>query len=279
MLGDGASEDQIEQLTAKWGLDQPLLTQFGSWIANLLRGDLGESIRFSSSVASVLADHVGPTLSISLVALIIVIGIGIPLGLIAGRFKGSLLDRGLMGSTFVGMSLPEFWVAMLLVAFFAVKLGWLPISGYVDPRVSVTGWLAAIILPGIALSIDNLALLARMVRDSVITTSAEPWVTSLRARGLSEFSVVGRHQLKSASVTALTVIGNSFAGFLTAAVAVETVFNIPGFGWLTVQAALQRDYPLLEGAVLAAACTYIVGNLGVDALYAVIDPRIRSEGA
>ncbi|MGW2512152.1 ABC transporter permease [Streptomyces scopuliridis] len=279
LLGDGASEAQIHRMSEKWGLDEPLYTQFGSWLSNLAHGDLGESLRFAHPVTQVLSEHIGPTLSISLLALVIVIGVGIPLGLIAGRFRGSTLDRVLMGSTFIGMSLPEFWLAMLLVAFFAVQMGWFPVSGYVDPTVSVTGWLTAIILPAIALAIDHLALLARMVRDSVISTSAEPWVTSLRARGLSDAVVVGRHQLKSASVTALTVIGNSIAGLLVGAVAVETVFNIPGFGWMTVQAALQRDYPLLQWAVLASAFTYVIGNLCVDALYAVIDPRIRAEGA
>ncbi|WP_457256571.1 ABC transporter permease [Pedococcus sp. P5_B7] len=279
MLGRDATKEQIAQLTKQWGLDQPIVVQFGSWLSHLLQGDLGVSNTFNMPVTTVLLDHIGPTLGISFLSMAIVLGLGPVLGLIAGRFKGSLLDRMLMGSTFVGISLPEFWVAMLLVALFASRLGWFPVSGYVDPTTSFTGWLACITLPAIALTIDSFALLARMVRDSVITTSVEPWVTSLRARGLSERVVVGRHQFKSASVTALTVIGNSFAGFLVGAVAVEVIFNIPGFGWLTVQAALQRDFPLLQGAVLTAAIFYVVGNLFVDALYAVIDPRIRAEGA
>ncbi|SMY01252.1 Binding-protein-dependent transport system inner membrane component [Brevibacterium linens] len=211
--------------------------------------------------------------------MIIVIALGIPFGLLAGRFRGSLLDRFLMGSTFVGMSLPEFWVAMMLILGFSVHLGWFPVSGYIWPAESIPGWLAAIVLPSIALAIDQLALVARLVRDSVISTARMPWVTSLRARGLSDLSVVGLHQFKSAAVTSITVLGNSFAGFLTAAVVVEMVFNIPGFGWLTVQAALQRDYPLLQGAVLIAAAGYVLVNLVVDALYAVIDPRIRARGA
>ncbi|MGO1973350.1 MAG: ABC transporter permease [Propionibacteriaceae bacterium] len=279
MLGEGATEEQIAHLTEQWGFDEPVLVQLGLWLGNVVRGDLGESIRFGGSVSSVVLEHIGPTLSLALLAMIIVVGLGIPFGLIAGRYRGSRLDRLLMGATFVGMSLPEFWVAMLLVLGFSVHLGWFPVSGYVWPSESLTGWLAAIILPAIALSIDQLALVARLVRDSVIGTSSQPWVTSLRARGLSEVSVVGKHQFKSAAVTAITVLGNSFAGLLTAAVVVEMVFNIPGFGWLTVQAALQRDYPLLQGAVLLAATAYVLVNLLVDALYAVIDPRIRARGA
>lgn len=279
MLGEGATEEQIAHLTEQWGFDKPVLVQLGLWLGHLVQGDLGQSVRFGGPVSTVVLEHIGPTLSLAVLAMIIVIGLGIPFGLIAGRYRGSKLDRALMGTTFVGMSLPEFWVAMLLVLGFSVHLGWFPVSGYVWPSESVIGWLAAIILPGIALSIDQLALVARLVRDSVIGTSGQPWVTSLRARGLSEVSVVGKHQFKSAAVTAITVLGNSFAGFLTAAVVVEMVFNIPGFGWLTVQAALQRDYPLLQGAVLLAATAYVLVNLLVDTLYAVIDPRIRARGA
>lgn len=279
MLGEGASQEQIDHLTAQWGLDQPVFAQLGLWLWGLLRGDFGESIHFSAPVLQVIGDHIGPTLSIAALAMIIVIVIGIPFGLIAGRHRGSILDRSLMGTTFIGMSLPEFWVAMMLVLAFGFHLGWFPVSGYVWPAESLIGWLAAITLPAIALSIDQLALVARLVRDSVISTAPLSWVTSLRARGLSDVSVVGVHQFKSASVTAITVMGNSFAGFLTAAVVVEMVFNIPGFGWLTVQAALQRDYPLLQGAVLVAAAGYVLVNLVVDALYAVLDPRLRTRGA
>ncbi|WP_375003608.1 ABC transporter permease [Aeromicrobium sp. CTD01-1L150] len=276
MLGEGASEEQVRHLTERWGLDEPIYIQFGLWLRNLLQGDLGESIRFGGPVLEMIGQHIGPTISIALLGLLIVIVIGIPFGLLAGHFRGTVLDRGLMGSTFVGMSVPEFWLAMLLVLGGGVHLGWFPVSGYTSPGESITGWLMAIILPAIALSIDQVALVARMVRDSVVTTSNEPWVTSLRARGLASSSVVGRHQLKSALVTAITVIGNAFGGFITAAVVVEIVFNISGFGWLTVEAALQRDYPLLLGVVLVAAFAYVLVNLVVDALYAVIDPRIRA---
>jgi peptide/nickel transport system permease protein len=279
LLGEGASAEQVAHLNAQWGLDQPLLTQFGLWAANILHGDLGESIRFGEPVLQVIGSHLGPTLSIAGLALLIVVAIGIPLGLVAGYRRGSVADRLLMGLAFLGVSLPEFWVAMLLVLGFGVHFGLFPISGYVAPADSPALWIATITLPAIALAIDQIALLARMVRDSVITTSGEAWVTSLRSRGLGDRAIVGKHQLKSAAVAAITVIGNSFAGFLTGAVVVEIVFNIQGFGWLTVQSALQRDYQVLQGAVLLAAIAYVAVNLLVDLLYAVIDPRIRAKGA
>ncbi len=279
MLGEGASEDQVAHLNEQLGLDRSLPVQLWRWVASLVQGDFGESIRFDDPVSQVVLHHIWPTLSISVIALLIMTLIGIPLGLIAGHRRGSRLDRGLMMLTFIGMSLPEFWVGMMLVLVFAVGLEVLPVSGYVGPGVSVSLWFSAIILPGIAMAIDQIALISRMVRDSVISTTAEPWVTSLHARGLRPRSILGKHQLKSASVAAITVIGNAFAGFITAAVVVEIVFNIHGFGWLIVQAAQERDYPLLQGAVIFAAVSYVLVNLLVDMCYAVLDPRIRARGA
>lgn len=279
LLGEGASREQIDRLNAEWGLDEPALVQLGQWFVQLLHGDLGRSIWFDAPVTGIILGHIGPTLSIALLSVVISVGIGIPIGLIAGHRRGSLLDRGLMSLSYVGVSLPEFWVAMLLVLAFGVHLGILPVSGYVSPATSVGGWLASIVLPGIALAVDQVALLSRMVRDSVTNTSGQHWVVSLRARGLRTRAIVGKHQLKSASVAAVTVIGNSFGGLITAAVVVEIVFNIQGFGWLAVQAALQRDYPVMQGTVLVAATAYVLVNLVVDATYAVLDPRIRVRGA
>lgn len=274
-LGEGATQAQIDQLNAQWGLDQSVPTQLWHWAVNLVQGDLGNSIWFNAPVGEVLVGHIGPTLSIAILSVVISVAVGVPVGLLAGHKPGSLLDRGLMAVAFVGVSLPEFWIAMLLVLAFGVHLDLLPVSGYVEPSTSLSGWMGSIMLPAVALAVDQVALLSRMVRDAVIRTNAEPWVTSLRARGLSARTIVGKHQLKSASIAAITVIGNSLGGLITAAVAVEIVFNIQGFGWLAVQAALQRDYPLMQGTVLVAAAAYVVVNLVVDAMYAVLDPRIR----
>ncbi|OWT56882.1 ABC transporter permease [Candidimonas nitroreducens] len=279
MLGDGASQQQVAELEAQWGLRGSLGSQLWHWCANMLHGNFGKSIFFDAPVGHVIVQHIWPTLSISGLALVIMIAIGIPLGLIAGHRRDTVQDKFLMSLSFLGMSLPEFWVGMVLVLIFAVHLGLLPVSGYVAPDVSLSGWLHSILLPGIALAVDQLALVARIVRDSVISTSEEPWVTSLYARGLKPRTILFRHQLKSSLVAAITVIGNAFAGFITAAVVVEIVFNIPGFGWLITQAAQRRDYPLLQGAVLLAAVSYVVVNLLVDMLYAAIDPRIRDAGA
>lgn len=278
-LGEGATPEQVARLRGEWGLDEPLPVQFSIWAWNMLKGDLGDSLRFRSPVIEVVGQHLGPTISIIGLAVLLIVAVGVPAGLAAARWRGTWIDRSSMSLAFAGVSVPEFWLGMLLTLVFAVGLGLFPVSGYVPVGVSFSGWLSSIVLPSVALALGQIGLLARMVRDSVINTSNEQWVVALRARGVSEASILLKHALKSAAVPALTVIGNSMAALITGAVVVEAVFNIHGIGWLTVNSTLQRDYPLVQGTVLLAALGYVLINLTIDALYAVVDPRIRAGGA
>jgi peptide/nickel transport system permease protein len=278
-LGPGASPEAIELLRDQWRLDDPLPAQLIAWLSNLFRGDLGESLRFNEPVADVFWRHVGPTASIIAFAIILMVSIGVPLGLAAARWKGSWIDKGSMSLAFAAVAVPEFWLGMLLVIVFAVQLGWFPVSGYVPPTGDIGAWIVTIILPSVALALGQIGLLARMVRDSVITAGREQWVTSLRARGLGEASIFMKHLMKSATIPAITVIGTSMAALITGAVVIETVFNIRGVGWLTINSTMQRDYALVQGTVFMAAVAYVLINLVIDALYAVIDPRIRLAGA
>lgn len=277
-LGLGATDEQVEALREDWGLDQAMPLQFAAWVGRALKGDLGDSLRFGQPVTEVLANHVGPTLSIVGVAMLLTVIVGITLGLLAGRYRGSLLDRVTMGGAFLGVSIPEFWVGLLLLMVFASWMAIFPMSGYVRPGKSLGAWLFSIALPSITLALSQIALLARTIRDSVITSASEPWVLSLHARGISWRRITGIHQLKSALIPAITVIGNSIGVLITGAVVVEVVFNIRGLGWLTVNSTLQRDYPLVQGAILLSAVAYAVINVVVDYFYFVIDPRIRMRG-
>lgn len=275
ILGNGATVQQINQLSHQLGLDKPILIQFVDWLDNIVHGNLGQSLFFHQSVLSAIASHIVPTLALSVLATGLSIMIAFPIGVAAAWKERSWLDRLVTGGSIIGVSIPSFWLSIMLVLVFAVSLSWLPVSGYVSISSGVIPWLAHLILPIIVLSAGQSALIARMLRDGMIDAIKRPYVRTCRAKGGGEFATLVGHCLPNALIPTFTVIGNSLASLLSGVVVVEVVFDIPGLGNLIMQAIDNRDYPLIQGIVLIFALIYVGVNLLVDLCYPLVDPRLR----
>ena len=275
LRGESASPDEVAAVRHQLGLDQPVWLQFGHWVGSALTGNLGVSFSFNQPVLRVIADHYPPTLSIVLLASAFTVVLAIPLGILSAVKRGTQLDSLGMALALLGTAMPEFWTGMVLGLVFAVGLRWVPVAGYQSPTDGVLAWLSTIVLPAAALGLSQVGVVARMLRDGLIDALADAYTTTARAKGLSPRQVIWDHALRNTLVPTLTVLGNSVGGLLAGAVIIETVFTIRGFGWLAVQAVLQRDYPLVQGCVLLAAVTYSLVNLLVDISYGIVDPRIR----
>ena len=278
ILGNGATIGQINRLTRQLGLDKPLVQQFGSWLVNVLHGNLGRSIFYDQPVLTVIGSHIMPTVYLSVLATLLSIVIALPIGVLAAWRERSWLDRFVTSGSILGVSIPSFWLAIMLVVVFAVALAWVPVSGYVAPSAGVGEWLMHLILPVVVLSAGQSALIARMLRDGMSESLKKPYIRSSRARGASEREVLLFHALPNAVIPTLTVIGNSLASLLSGVVVVEVVFDIPGLGNLIIQAIDNRDYPLIQGIVLVFALIYVAVNLLVDLSYPLLDPRLRHNG-
>lgn len=278
ILGNGATIGQINRLTRQLGLDKPLVQQFGSWLVNVLHGNLGRSIFYDQPVLTVIGSHIMPTVYLSVLATLLSIVIALPIGVLAAWRERSWLDRFVTSGSILGVSIPSFWLAIMLVVVFAVALAWVPVSGYVSPSAGIGEWLMHLILPVVVLSAGQSALIARMLRDGMIESLKKPYIRSSRARGASEREVLLFHALPNAVIPTLTVIGNSLASLLSGVVVVEVVFDIPGLGNLIIQAIDNRDYPLIQGIVLVFALIYVAVNLLVDLSYPLVDPRLRHNG-
>jgi peptide/nickel transport system permease protein len=278
ILGDRATPEDIARLRDQLGLNDPLPVQFVRWFSNVLRLDFGESIFLGEPVAQALLDRVQPTVLLTLYALSIQVLIGIPAGVLAAVRYNSPLDRALTVMAISGSAIPTFFLGILLILIFSVRLRWLPSGGYVpfgeDPAAHFRGML----LPAFALGFSAAGLLARLVRSSMLDVLREDYVRTAFAKGLPEQLVIVRHALRNALIPALTVIGISIGALLGGAVVTETVFTIPGMGRLVVQSIARRDYPVIQGAIIAIAMTYVLVNLVVDVLYVYIDPRVRLGG-
>ncbi len=275
MVGETASPQEIAEARHRLGLDQPMWLQFVQWTASVATGDFGYAFFFHKPVGAVIAEHYQPTLSIVMLATTFAVVVGIPLGILSAVKRGTPADSLGMAAAFVGTAMPEFWTAMVLGLLFAVWLRWVPVSGYQPPGDGVLPWLSTIVLPALALGLSQVGLLARTLRDALIDTLGDDYTVTARAKGLSQAHVVWGHALRNTLVSTLTVLGNGLGGLLAGAVVIETVFNIQGFGWLTVQAVQQRDYALVQGCVLVAAISYSLVNMLVDISYGIVDPRIR----
>jgi peptide/nickel transport system permease protein len=278
MLGDRATPEDIAQLRDQLGLNDPLPVQFVRWFSNVLRLDFGESIFLGEPVTQALLDRVQPTVLLTLYAFSFQVLIGIPAGVLAAVRYNSPLDRVLTVMAISGSAIPTFFLGILLILIFSVLLRWLPSGGYVpfgeDPAAHFKGML----LPAFALGFSAAGLLARLVRSSMLDVLREDYVRTAFAKGLPEQLVIVRHALRNALIPALTVIGLSIGALLGGAVVTETVFTIPGMGRLVVQSIARRDYPVIQGAIIAIALTYVLVNLIVDVLYVYIDPRVRLGG-
>lgn len=275
IAGDYASEAQIAEIRAKLGLDEPLLTQFFVWIGNLLQGDLGESFFFKKDVSELIVARIEPTLSLSLVTIILTVAIAVPMGVISAYRQGSWLDRLVMGFSVLGFSVPVFVIGFGLIYVFALELKWLPVQGYNRIGDGLWPWIRNLILPSVALSVIFVAFIARMTRTSVLEVLGEDYIRTARAKGQTEAKVLIRHALRNAAVPIVTVIGFAFAILIGGVVVTESVFNLPGLGVLTVDAVLNRDFPTIQAVVLLFSLIYVLINLLIDLSYTILDPRIR----
>lgn len=279
MLGADASQEEVEALTESLGLNAPLVKQYISWVANALQGDLGISYSRNGTVVKEIKSSMGPTVTLALWAQVLTIVLAIPLGVFAARKKGKVQDSAVIAFSLLGISIPSFLLSLLLAILFGVNLKWLPIAGY--KSISEAGFITHIryiVLPVISLSLMQAAMLARMTRASMIDVIYNDYIKTAKAKGLKESIILYKHALKNALVPILTTIGQTFATLLSGAAVVETVFNIPGIGQLIVSSVSKRDYPVIQGIVLIISLIYIAINLVIDALYGMVDPRIRITG-
>lgn len=275
LLGDQATAEDIAQARVQYGLDQPLLTQFGYWIKEVAQGNLGNSIFLQRPVTQALAERAEPTFFLATFAVAIAALIGIPCGLIAAVWRGRLVDQIFSAVAMLGASVPSFWMGLILIQVFAVGLGWFPASGYGNPGVPFIERLHHLVLPATVLGVLNSALIIRFTRASVLDILNEDYVRTARSKGLSERVVVLKHVLRNALVPIVTVLGLTLALMIGGAVVTETVFNLPGVGNLVVRAVLRRDYPVIQGTLLVIAAIYVLINLVIDLIYMIVDPRIR----
>jgi len=278
LLGDQATAADIAQARARYGLDQPLTTQFVLWLGELAHGNLGQSIFLQQPVAQALLGRAEPTLFLALFAVAIAALVGVPAGMSAAIWRGSLADQAVSTVAMLGASVPSFWLGLILIQVFAVHLGWFPASGYGDPGSGFADRLLHLALPAVVLGLLNSALIIRFTRAAMLDILGEDYVRTARAKGLAERTVMLKHVLRNALVPIITVLGLTVALMIGGTVVTETVFNLPGVGNLVVRAVLRRDYPVIQGTLLVIAAIYVLINLLIDLLYTVADPRIRLEG-
>ena len=275
IAGDQASPADVERIRQGLGLDRPFLVQFGTWLWNILHGDLGTSIFTNLPVSAMIAQRIEPTFSLMAITLVLTILVAVPLGVVAAWKAGSWVDRTIMAFAVFAFSLPVFVVGYVLAYVFALQFEWLPVQGYTPLAAGLWPWLQNLILPALALGTVYIALIARITRASMLEVLQQDYVRTARAKGLGQRNILFVHALKNAAVPIVTVIGIGIALLIGGAVVTESVFAIPGLGRLTIDAILRRDYPVIQGIVLLFSFLYVLVNLMVDVTYTLVDPRIR----
>jgi peptide/nickel transport system permease protein len=297
MLGQHATQKEINEIREKYGLDEPIIVQYGIWLSGVLRGDLGRSILTNELVVNEIVERFPNTIELAVAAMFFAIIIGGFAGIISASKQYSVTDYTVMGIALFGISMPVFWLGIMLMMVFGVYLGWLPIGGRIDLFISyqritgfiifdsiITGNITALvsaikhlILPAIALGTIPMAMVARVTRSSMLEVLRQDFIRTERAKGLSERTVIFKHAVRNAMVPVVTVIGLNFGLLMAGAILTETVFSWPGFGRLVVEAVYERDYPLVVGCILIFAIVFVIVNLITDILYTYIDPRIKYE--
>lgn len=275
IAGDEATPIEIENVRKKLGLDRPLWEQFGVYVWNLSRGDLGTSIFSNMPVMTLVLQRLEPTIVLTFATLFVAVLFAIPMGVIAACKSNTTVDRVVMGFSVLGFAVPVFLVGYILIYIFSIQLRWLPVQGYRPLSGGIEGTLRSITLPAFALGMTYMALIARITRASLLEVLSEDYIRTAHAKGVATTWVLLRHALKNAAVPIVTVIGIGFALLISGVVITETVFNIPGLGRLTVDAILKRDYPIIQGLIIIFAGVKVVVNLIVDISYTFFDPRIR----
>jgi len=297
MLGQHATQKEINEIREKYGLDEPIIVQYGLWLSGVVRGDLGRSIITNDLVINEISSRFPNTIELAVAAMLFAILIGGFAGIISASKQYSVTDYTVMGVALFGISMPVFWLGIILMMIFGVILGWLPIGGRIDlmiPFQRVTGFMIIdsiitlnlpalissikhLILPAVALGTIPMAMIARVTRSSMLEVLRQDFIRTERAKGLSERAVIYKHAVRNAMVPVVTVIGLNFGLLLAGAILTETVFSWPGLGRLVVEAVYERDYPLVVGCILIFAIVFVVVNLITDILYTYIDPRIKYE--
>jgi peptide/nickel transport system permease protein len=271
----GASAEELERIRARLGLDKPKAQQVLEWYANLARGSLGDSILLNRPVTAAILERLPVTLTLATLAFAIALVVGVTIGIVAATRHGSWVDQVAMTVGVVGLSIPEFWLALMAIVLFAVHLNWLPASGFVPFGDSVSGWARSLALPVGVLAVTQIGLVARMTRSAMLEVLGLDYIRTARAKGLPATWVVLKHAFRNALIPVLTVAGVIFGVLLGGAVVVEQVFALPGVGRLIIDGVLRRDYPVIQGGLLFLAAIYVAVNLAVDLLYGAIDPRVR----
>ncbi len=276
MLFDVGDPAAAEALRAKFGLDQPVYVQYVKWFGHLLAGDMGNSIYGSHlEVARIVGEAFPRTFTLAAISFLLALVIAVPAGLISALAKNSALDHGVTVVAFLGLSMPDFWLAILLIIVFAANLHWLPAIGYVPLSDGLWPWFSHLILPSIAIGTPFAAIIARMIRSSMLEVLQADYMQVARAKGLNERRLILVHAFPNALIPVITVMGIALALLMAGTVVVENVFAIKGLGRVLIQGILNRDYPVVQGAILVVSAIFVFSNLAVDVFYGVIDPRIR----
>jgi peptide/nickel transport system permease protein len=275
-LGDNATDEQVEELRASLGLNDPFYERYLEWAGNAVQGDLGTSLLSDVSVSTQLMERIDVTLSIAAAALLLALLVGIPAGMVAALRRGHATDRIVTAASTLGIALPHFWIGLMLAFFVGVRAGWLPATGYVPLSEDPVAWLQHLILPAVTLSLTPMAEVARQLRASMINVLEQDYIRTARAMGLPRRSIRGRHALKNAATPVVTILGAQVALVFGGTVIVEQVFALPGLGQLALGAVLDRDYPVIQGVVLVSATVVMLANLAVDISYRWLSPHVRS---
>ena len=275
ILGVGAQEDTLWALRAELGLDLPAPVRYLNWLGEVLQGDLGRSYTYDTPVQELLLNRVELSLPLALLAILLSTGIAIPLGVFAASRHRKVADTGIMGFAQLGVAVPNFWFAILLILLFSVKLGWFSAGGFAGWDAGWFPALKSLVLPAVALALPQAAILARVTRSSVLETVQEDYIRTARAKGLSRSQALWRHAVRNALIPVVTILGLQLSFLLAGTIIIENVFYLPGVGRLLFQAIAQRDLMVVKNLVLVLAATVVLINFLVDLLYAVLDPRLR----
>ncbi len=277
--GPSATNEDLDQIRRNLGLDQPFHVQISRYYGGLARGDLGTSLLLGKPVLGAVIERVPISLSIALYAMALTLFFGIACGALAALRANTWVDQVAMVFALIGVSLPNFWLGLMLIILFSVHLGWLPTGGYVAFGSDPVGWFRTATMPAVSLALLQIGLLARITRSTMLEVLRQDYIRTARAKGMSEFIVLAKHAFKNVMIPVITVIGVIFSVLISGSVVVESIFSVPGIGSLLGSAVLRRDYPMIQGGLLFVATTLLLLNLIVDVLYAYLDPRVRYDNS
>ena len=278
LAGVSATPAEREQIRHNLGLDQPVQVQLVRWYSDLLRGDLGRSLFLGKPVTQATFERLPVSLSISAYSLVLTLVLGLASGILAAMRQNSWVDQAAMIFAMLGISMPNFWIGLMMIVLFSVHLGWLPTGGYVPIEQDFLGWLRTATMPAVSLALLQVGLLARITRSTMLEVLRQDYVRTARAKGLPNYLVIGKHALANAMIPIVTVVGIIVSLLISGSVVTETVFSIPGVGQLLTSAILNRDYPMIQGALLFVTLIVVGINIAMDIAYAWLDPRVRYDG-